>query len=136
MSDPSENKRSSSRAPIELKVAYERVNAFIADYTRNISRGGTFIKTQRPLPPGTEFVFTLTVPGIGDPLSIKGCVRWIVTEDEAGSDNERPDPGMGIQYRYDTDGERQEVQRRVGALIKAQLGEAVYANLFARSTEE
>ena len=30
---------------IELTVEYKRMNAFFADYTKNISRGGTFIRT-------------------------------------------------------------------------------------------
>jgi type IV pilus assembly protein PilZ len=41
------------RAPIELKVEYKRINSFFADYTRNISKGGTFIKTTKPLAIGT-----------------------------------------------------------------------------------
>ena len=48
-----------ARAPIELKVDYKKLNTFIADYTKNISKGGTFIKTDRPLKVGTEFVFKL-----------------------------------------------------------------------------
>ena len=51
------------RRPIELKVEYKRLNTFFADYTKNISRGGTFIKTARPLPIGTEFLFKLFIPG-------------------------------------------------------------------------
>jgi type IV pilus assembly protein PilZ len=30
------------------------MNAFFADYTKNISRGGTFIRTDKPLDIGTE----------------------------------------------------------------------------------
>ena len=46
-----------ARTPIELKVEYKKMNTFFADYTKNISKGGTFIKTDRPLPVGTEFLF-------------------------------------------------------------------------------
>jgi uncharacterized protein (TIGR02266 family) len=65
-------KRGDGRAPIELKVEYKRQNAFFADYTRNISRGGTFIRTTRPLPIGTEFVFKLFVPKLDEPLRLIG----------------------------------------------------------------
>ena len=35
---------------MELQVAYEKLNAFFADYTRNISKGGTFIPSRRSAP--------------------------------------------------------------------------------------
>jgi len=54
-----DDRRGDSRAPIELKVEYKRLNSFFADYTKNISRGGSFIGTEKPLPVGTEFVFAL-----------------------------------------------------------------------------
>ena len=50
---PPDDRREAPRQPIELKVEYKRLNTFFADYTKNISKGGTFIKTNRPLPVGT-----------------------------------------------------------------------------------
>ena len=44
-----DDRRLAYRAPIELKVEYKRLNTFFADYTRNISRGGTFIGTDKPV---------------------------------------------------------------------------------------
>ena len=41
----SDDRRGDPRQPIELKVEYKRLNAFFADYTKNISRGVTFIQT-------------------------------------------------------------------------------------------
>ena len=48
--------RQAVRAPIELKVDYKKLNSFFADYTKNISKGGTFIKTKKPLPIGTRLL--------------------------------------------------------------------------------
>ena len=48
------DRRLEQRAPIELKVEYKKLNTFFADYTRNICKGGTFIKTARPLPVGSR----------------------------------------------------------------------------------
>ena len=42
--------RDHARAPIELEVDYKKLNSFFADYTKNISKGGTFIKTRKALP--------------------------------------------------------------------------------------
>ena len=73
-------KRSAVRTPIDLKVDYKRLNTFFADYTKNISKGGTFIRTTKPLDVGTEFVFVLSVPTHNTHLELKGEVVWIVTE--------------------------------------------------------
>ena len=54
--------RDNARQPITLRVDYKRVNMFFSDYTKNISKGGTFIKTKNPLPIGTEFVFVMSFP--------------------------------------------------------------------------
>ena len=48
-SEKTAERRREMRAPIELKVEYKRLNSFFADYTRNISRDGMFIKTLKPL---------------------------------------------------------------------------------------
>jgi type IV pilus assembly protein PilZ len=71
-----EDRRYAFRAPIELKVEYKRLNTFFADYTKNISRGGTFIGTDKPLPIGTEFVFALGVPNMVEPVRLRGKVIW------------------------------------------------------------
>ena len=99
MADDNDRRRE-ARAPIELKVEYKRLNTFFADYTKNISRGGTFIKTSRPLSIGTEFLFKLFVPNLEQPLSIHGEVQWIVTEELAAAAGEGAEPGMGIRFVY------------------------------------
>ena len=68
-SDGSDRRRE-PRAPIELRVEYKRLNTFFADYTKNISRGGTFIGTERPLEIGTEFIFALDLPTLAEPLRL------------------------------------------------------------------
>ena len=50
--------RSADRSAIELRVEYQRLNSFFHDYTKNISQGGTFVRTKRPLAVGTRFVFS------------------------------------------------------------------------------
>lgn len=86
-----------------LNVEYKRVNTFFADYTRNISKGGTFIRTDRPLQLGTEFVFALTIRNVPEPLKLRGRVRWVVSTEEATQ--EQP-AGMGIEFLYANDDER------------------------------
>jgi type IV pilus assembly protein PilZ len=132
-SDADERRRD-ERAPIELKVEYKRLNAFFADYTKNISRGGTFIKTSRPLPIGTEFLFKLYVPQLGEALEIHGEVQWIVldTEVEKGDAEEA---GMGIRFVYREGASRDEVHRTVERLMVDSLGQRLYTKLMDRPKE-
>ena len=81
MADDNERRRE-ARAPIELKVEYKRLNTFFYDYTKNISKGGTFIKTDKPLDIGTIFLFKLMLPSQASPLALRGEVRWVVKQGE------------------------------------------------------
>src|SRR3954470_10978945 len=90
--------RAHVRAPIELKVDYKKLNSFFADYTKNISKGGTFIKTKKPLAVGTRFLFRLTIPQRNEPFELLGEVAW--------SKGEGEEPGMGIRFVYSNDAQR------------------------------
>lgn len=126
-----QERRGHPRAPIELRVEYKKVNSFLFDYTQNISKGGTFIKTDKPLPLGTEFVFKLQVPYLDEPLTLRGQVKWIGTD--LGPDATEGEPGMGIEFIYGGPSERDEVHGRVEQLMIDQLGPLAYAKLMERS---
>jgi type IV pilus assembly protein PilZ len=125
--DPSE-----SRRPIELTVAYERLNAFFADYTKNISRGGTFIHTRRPLPVGTEFLFLLFIPTLERPLEIRGRVDAVLGPRRDTDRTDGAPIGMGITFVYDSDEDRRQLERAVERLMVDNLGHLVYRKLMAR----
>jgi type IV pilus assembly protein PilZ len=124
-----QEKRSGERTPIELKVSYKRVNSFFADYTKNISRGGTFIGTERPLPMGTEFVFALDVPGLDGPLRIRGKVIWITEAVDATKANPA---GMGIEFQYKDDRDRRDTEAVVERLLTRELGDHLATGLLGR----
>ena len=120
-------RRTDVRRPIELKVEYKRLNTFFADYTKNISRGGTFIKTARPLPVGTEFLFKLFIPGRKEPLTIHGEVQRIVARGEARS--EGGDEGMAIKFVYREGDPQAEIAAVVERIMTDSLGQRLYAKL-------
>lgn len=124
-----DERRREDRAPIELKVSYKRVNSFFADYTKNISRGGTFIATARPLAMGTEFVFALEVPGLDGVLRLNGKVIWTTAAEDATKANPA---GMGIEFQYKSDQERHATEAVVERLLVRELGEAVAIGLLGR----
>jgi type IV pilus assembly protein PilZ len=115
--------------PIALKVEYKRLNSFFADYTKNISRGGTFIRTKNPLSIGTEFLFQLAVPGLPEPLSLRGKVQWVVREDAASEDQ---DPGMGIGFVYESEADRERIANTVEKLMVDSLGPVLYDKLVGK----
>lgn len=124
----SRDRRSHPRRHIELKVEYKRLNAFFSDYTKNISKGGTFIKTTKPLEVGTEFIFKLFVPKLEDPLRLRGQVMWVVPEEKGGGE-EGHEPGMGIRFVYRDDDERRAVEETVERLMVDSLGQLLYSKL-------
>ncbi|CAN5901040.1 hypothetical protein BH11MYX2_BH11MYX2_29600 [soil metagenome] len=123
---PANERRSEARRPIELKVEYKRLNTFFADYTKNISRGGTFIKTGRPLPIGTEFLFKLLVPGRDEPLTIHGEVQRIIDGTGDGPDEEA---GMAIRFVYREGDPQAEIARIVEGLMTESFGPRLSAKL-------
>jgi type IV pilus assembly protein PilZ len=126
-----DERRRVPRAPIELKIEYRRLNTFFADYTKNISRGGTFIATEKPLAVGTEFVFALGVPGMPEPLRLRGKVIWVTPPHEATKANPA---GMGIEFQYNA-AERAEKEAAVERLMLAELGEHLTTRLLGRKPQ-
>jgi len=113
--------RQHGRAPIELKVDYRKLNSFFADYTKNISKGGTYIKTRKSLPIGTRFIFRLAVPDRASPFELNGEVVRFAAGDE--------EPGMGIRFVWGDELERIEFERTVEQLMERSLGAELAGNL-------
>jgi type IV pilus assembly protein PilZ len=132
MSSDDDDRRRHDRTPIELKVEYKRLNTFFADYTKNISRGGTFISTQKPLPIGTEFIFALGVPQMDQPLRLRGKVIWITHLEEASGANPA---GMGIEFQYTDAEERHDKEAAVERLLTAEFGDHLAAKLLGRKPQ-
>jgi type IV pilus assembly protein PilZ len=125
------DRRREERAPIELKIEYKRLNTFFYDYTKNISKGGTFIKTDKPLEIGTVFLFRLQVPAQAAPLAFRGEVRWVMREGQpappgVASDHEL---GMGIRFVYDNPEQRLALERIVEKMMVDSLGQLIYSRL-------
>jgi len=111
-------------APIELKVDYKKLNSFFADYTKNISKGGTFIKTKKTLPIGTRFLFRLTVPGRAKPFELNGEVVHASATGE--------EPGMGIRFVWGDDRDRVAFEGLVEGLMHDSLGPLVAGKLLRK----
>ena len=124
-----DDKRSTERTAITLRVDYKRLNTFFADYTKNISKGGTFIRTSKPLDVGTIFMFVLQLPTIDRQLELMGEVMWVTSEMEA---TDAKPAGMGIRFRFKDDSDRLKVEGFVENLMREALGEHISQKLLAK----
>lgn len=117
--EATQDRRENDRAAITLRVDYKRLNTFFADYTKNISKGGTFIRTTKPLDVGTEFVFVLSFPSAEGQLKLRGEVMWVVAEDASSADGPA---GMGIRFLFESEDEKRGVHEFVERLMTDSLG--------------
>lgn len=124
-----ENRRD-PRAPLALRVQYRHLNTFLADYTRDLSKGGTFIRTTSPLPAGTRFVLELQVPGFASPVRLEGEVSRSMNSAQAGAAG--VEPGMGVRFTFDDEERRAAFEQTVEKTMVDTLGEDIYRGLVAR----
>ena len=83
-------KRHGGREAITLFVEYEGADDLVGDFTENLSSGGTFVATNRQIPLGTKVQLVLSFPGLLEPISIEGTVRWVRGDTEGA--------GAGIEF--------------------------------------
>ena len=88
-------KRQELRVERSLSLVFKDRDAFFRAYTGNVSAGGLFIKTEKPLIPGDKLNIKLQLPGVSDPLKIKCEVSWARKKQE--SQPGRP-AGMGVKF--------------------------------------
>jgi uncharacterized protein (TIGR02266 family) len=84
------DKRAHQRFPVALKVAYRSKGDLAKDLVTDLSPGGLFVRTSKPLPIGTEVDLEVTIEESDPPMHIRGKVIWL---------RKRHGPeGMGIQF--------------------------------------
>ncbi|MBN2061590.1 MAG: TIGR02266 family protein [Deltaproteobacteria bacterium] len=89
------NARAEKRAPKSLSVSFKDKQSFLSSYTGNISSGGLFIKTNKPLEQDDEFNLKLQLPDLPEPLKIKCKVAWA---SKGGDKSQKQPAGMGIKF--------------------------------------
>ncbi len=93
---------------MEVRVEYRTLNGFFADYVRNFSRPYAVIRTDKPLPVGTELEYRLSAPGVL--LTVRGSVE------------EQQADRMRVGFHYRTPEERSESERLIRSLLLQELG--------------
>ena len=90
-----DDRRSFERFETSFRVDVHSGEHFLYAYVTNISEMGLFVRTDAPLPLGTELVLLLAPDDDDLPFEVRGCVAWINPIREHG---DNPNPGMGIRF--------------------------------------
>ena len=107
-----ENKRRAARLHHAIPVAYKSVGSFLSDWATNISHGGLFINTRKPLAVGTSVRILIQLPGASFPCALVGRVTRVAEFDNHAN----MVPGMGIEFTGIDDERRQEIDAFVERL--------------------
>ena len=108
--------RKEARVQKSLSVMFKDRQSFIKAYTGNISRGGLFIRTERPLREGEQFLLKLQLPDLPDPIKVNCEVSWAREQ----SDIEKRPSGMGVKFCKMTKRDNQILNQYVQTLIKGE----------------
>lgn len=112
--DKSKTARRADRLQHELLVAYRTVDGFITDWAVNISRGGIFINTRKPLAVGTTVRLIISLPDTPFPFDLEGRVTRVNEFDNPSNQV----PGMGIEFVGVDEEKKERIERFVGRLRK------------------
>lgn len=86
-----DDKRQHTRIPVSLQVSYPSRGDLQKDLVTDLSPGGLFIRTSKPLPIGTEVDLEVAIAAEEPPLTVRGRVVWLRSA-------KGPHEGMGIQF--------------------------------------
>jgi two-component system chemotaxis response regulator CheY len=115
-----DDRRTSPRRDIILRVDYDDAAEFWSDYTENLSVGGTFILTNQQFERGDEVSFGISFPGLLEPIKLRGEVVW--RRPPGRSDRDAP-PGIGVRFLFRDDTERRVVEAAIQRILYGDDGE-------------
>ena len=91
MTDDDKGKRQHPRFPVALQVSYLSKGDLQKDLVVNLSPGGLFVRTSKPLDIGTDVDLEVLIADEETPIHVRGKVVWL--RPEPGQQ-----PGMGIHF--------------------------------------
>ena len=112
---PVKNQRTDKRCDIALKVTYQSFDKFITEYTKNVSKGGMFVKTKAHHKKGSKTDLFLHVPGMNEPLKIIAEIVHVNPKEPAGEDS-----GIGVKFIDMDDLSRQKLVEFIKSLENCQ----------------
>ena len=102
-----DERRTHRRITFNADITFASDTNFYTGFTRDISGGGVFVATYNVFPVGTVMDLELKMPDSGDPIKVKGEVRWSA---EANEDSDGH-PGVGLRFLDLSEADRQRIDR-------------------------
>jgi uncharacterized protein (TIGR02266 family) len=91
-------RRRERRVPVQIQIQYESADGFFQDYIRNLSLGGIFIETEKPLPENTRLKVEFCLPEMADPITADGIVVHTLRVGQKKQKKDNSVSGMGIRF--------------------------------------
>ena len=107
-----EDKRTSPRVAPNIEIVFRESGSFIKSYMLNVSGGGIFIRTDRPLPLDSALAIKMQLPGDSEKMPVQGKVVW-----SNGHSKAFP-AGMGIQFTEVAPGHKEKIDAFVQAHLQ------------------
>lgn len=100
MTSDDKDQRQHPRNELLLKVEYPDMEDFLHDYTENISKGGTFIYSEKEWKSGDRIRISLSFPGLLKAIEISAEVVWVRRD---------VNPGIGVKFLFEDDPEHEKI---------------------------
>jgi len=100
-------RRKAARVKARLKVRFKDANAFISEYTHNISKGGIFVRTKKGCPVDSRVEVIIVMPESEREISAFGDVIHVIQEEEA---TQAQPAGMGIELKEIAEEDRKAIE--------------------------
>ncbi len=98
-------RRIQDRVEMEVDIGLHSATQFYAGLSNDISEGGIFVSTVKPMPVGSQLSITFVLPG-GHTVSTRGRVAWLSSpRDDDGR------PGMGVRFERLEDEHRHAIEK-------------------------
>ncbi|GIX48207.1 MAG: hypothetical protein KatS3mg131_2418 [Candidatus Tectimicrobiota bacterium] len=107
-------RRRARRVPTKILLRYGDAEQFFTDYIHNLSRGGIFVPTHTPLPPGTQLRIGFALPYCDRLIVTTGVVVHSVHADPRTG---LGPSGMGIKFQSLSEEDLELIDKYVESLL-------------------
>jgi type IV pilus assembly protein PilZ len=95
------------RYSTSIKVTFQSKEDFVQAYTKDISKGGIFVATDKPLPMESVIKLVLSLPNFSREIGVIGEVVHIFGSEQARLLDHNRVSGMGVQFiEFEEDGQK------------------------------
>ena len=95
------------RYSISIKVTFQSKEHFLEEYAKDISKGGLFVATDKPLPLESKIELILSLPEVNKEVKIVAEVVHVFGSEQAKLLDNKRVPGMGVQFlEFEDDGQK------------------------------